>query len=258
MSCEFGTMSDEFFQFASNNLINSLVLVFRSRTSRQHFRLEISVWKKPRCGISREKSVFANRDLLIKMISQVFHGGRRQCDCDSSSFALSFCLWASSPIKPALSIKTRGRSRLAFYARYNTHPVSLKTRPSNCTANQWKSIRNTRCSLAVACTWLFTFQRALESRISMTTSAFARVIDYHFMLGIINRIIFGSLSPIIKIIEQRPHRQKKKQPATGFLSIQRASLNPVLCAILSPLDRTSKQPPRNQPAKCRRQWNSTN
>lgn len=31
------------------------------------------------------------------------------------------------------------------------------------------------------------------------------------MLGIINRIIFGSHSPIIKIIEQRPHRQEEEQ-----------------------------------------------
>lgn len=62
---------------------------------------------------------------------------------------------------------------------------------------------------------------ALESRNSMTTSAIARIIDYHFMLGIINRIIFGSRSPIIKIIEQRPHRQEEEEAAAANIHNRR-------------------------------------
>lgn len=124
-----------FSDFTNDNLIDSLVLVFRAARVVITFVWKSPCKKKPSRGVSREKSVFANRDLLIKMISQVFHGGPHQCDCHSSSFALSFCLRAPLPIKPASSITSRGRSRLAFYARSNTHPVSPKTRPSNFVAD---------------------------------------------------------------------------------------------------------------------------
>lgn len=82
--------------FMNNNSINPLGLGFSEPHESSSLSFgNLRAKKKPSCGVSREKSVFANRDLLIKMISQVFHGGPCQCDCDSSSFALSFCLRAS-------------------------------------------------------------------------------------------------------------------------------------------------------------------
>lgn len=125
--------------------------------------------------------MFASHDLLIKMISRVFHGGLRRGDRDSSSFALSFCLRASRADKTCSVNNIAGAIAISLLCS-RQHASCWLEDPSIEPGVDYQ-----RMMLASGCLHVIVYisTGALESRISMTTSALARIIDYHFMLGIL-------------------------------------------------------------------------